>query len=54
MKRAFYRLLLWLTERDLAVATATGRNPECVENLSKRLQEHTVTLFNLDHSLFDR
>ena len=49
--RIFYTLLLWLTEWDLAFARNTGRNPECIKNLSERVQEHTKTLFNIDHPL---
>lgn len=50
----FYRLLLWLTEWDLDFARNTGRNPECVENLSERVQEYRTVIFQLEHPLFLR
>lgn len=53
MTRPLYALLLWLTERDLKVTRATGRNPECIQNLSDRVHEYEVIIFQMDHSLFE-
>jgi len=51
MKRILYSFLLWLTDWDLQFARNTGRNPECIKNLSERVQEYDSTIFNIDHPL---
>ena len=51
MKRRLYAFLLWITEWDRDFARNTGRNPECVKQLSKCVQEYENALFNLDHPL---
>ena len=51
VKRALYSALLWLTEWDLDFARATGRNQECIQNLSARAHEHAATICRIDHPL---
>lgn len=51
MIRALHVALLWLTERDLQIARSTGRNRECIANLSARVQDHEAALFRIDNPL---
>ena len=38
---AFYRLLLWFTEREIVIARSTGRNPMNVLALRKDEEEYS-------------
>lgn len=48
---AFYRFLLWATDRELVIARSTGRNPANINQLQREVEEYKLALFKLEHSL---
>lgn len=45
--KLFYRILLWLTERDLDFARATGRNPDAIAALVRDREDYRLALWRL-------
>lgn len=48
---AFYRLLLWFTEREIVIARSTGRNPMNVLALRQDEDEYRRALLRLELGL---
>lgn len=48
---AFYRLLLWLTRREIIIARSTGRNPANVLALRQDEDEYERALLRLEMGL---
>lgn len=48
---AFYRLLLWLTRREIVIARSTGRNPLNVLKLRQDEDEYNRCLARLELGL---
>lgn len=48
---AFYRLLLWLTRREIVIARSTGRNPMNVLALRQDEDSYSRALLRLELGL---
>ena len=48
---AFYRVLLWLTEREIIIARSTGRNPANILSLRQDEDDYRRAIVRLEMGL---